>query len=53
METTYDPSARLDSGMTLWRVWGSVMIPALDFSGLMGGRDMGRAVVTLCHVTII
>lgn len=38
---TYEPSARLDDATTLSSVRGSTEIPEADFSGLIGGSDMG------------
>jgi len=39
-EAAYDPSARLDSGMTRSKVRGSIAIPAAVCSGKSGGLDM-------------
>jgi hypothetical protein len=41
MKETYVPSGRFDSGMTRSRVRGSTAIPAVVFSGLRGGLDIG------------
>jgi hypothetical protein len=38
---TYDPSGRFDSGITRSRVRGSTAMPAVVFSGLRGGLDIG------------